>query len=160
VTRLVLASAAALVLSGAFFPGWAATCDLGVPACCAADLDCDDGEVCNGAETCDLGTGTCLAGTPALDDTGCDDGDACTTFDTCQGGTCVGVFPVVCDDGDPCTDDVCDPASGDCLSPPGPDGVGCEDFDACTQTDQCVGGVCVGSDPVLCNDADPCTADA
>jgi hypothetical protein len=160
VTRLVLASAAALLLSGGVSPGWAATCDLGVPACCTADGDCDDTDVCSGTETCDLGTGTCLAGTPAADDDPCDDADACTTLDTCQGGACVGVFPVVCDDGDPCTDDVCDPATGFCLSPPGPDGAGCEDFDACTQTDTCQGGQCVGADPVVCDDADPCTADA
>jgi hypothetical protein len=159
VIRLVLASAAALILCGTFAPGWAATCDLGVPACCTGDVDCDDTDVCTGSETCDLGTGTCLAGSPAADDTPCDDADACTTLDTCQGGACVGVFPVVCDDGDPCTDDVCDPATGNCLSPPGPDGFGCEDFDGCTQTDQCLGGVCVGSDPVVCDDADPCTAD-
>ena len=159
-TRLVLASAAALLLSGGLSQGWAAICELDVPDCCAAEADCADEDVCNGTEICELATGTCLAGLPAADDTPCDDADACTTLDTCQGGACVGVFPVVCDDGDPCTDDVCDPATGDCLSPPGPDGTPCEDFDACTQTDQCVSGVCAGTDPVVCNDGDPCTADA
>jgi len=46
---------------------------------CTGDAECDDGDVCNGAETCNMGTGTCEAGTP-LD---CDDGDLCTV-DSCD----------------------------------------------------------------------------
>ena len=35
---------------------------------------------------------------------------------------------------------------------PNIDGIGCDDLDACTQTDTCFGGVCVGSDPIICDD--------
>lgn len=106
-------------------------CDVGVPGCCAVNADCADADLCNGVETCQTGSGTCLAGAA-----------------------------VVCDDLDPCTADACEPATGRCLTPPAADGTPCNDLDACTQTDACAGGTCVGTDPVVCDDGDPCTADA
>lgn len=36
------------------------------------------------------------------------------------------------------------------------DGMKCDDHDACTQTDTCQAGVCVGSSPVVCTALDPC----
>jgi len=36
-----------------------------IARCCSADTDCDDGDVCNGAETCDTATGNCQPGTAA-----------------------------------------------------------------------------------------------
>ena len=159
VTRL-LALAVALTLGVGVPHGWAATCDIGVPACCGGDVDCDDLELCSGTETCEIATGTCQAGTAAGDGTGCNDSDLCTTSDTCQGGVCVGAFPVVCDDGNPCTDDVCDPGTGNCTSPSGTDGIPCEDMNACTQDDRCMNGACLGFDPVVCDDANDCTTDS
>jgi hypothetical protein len=80
-----------------------------------------------------------------LSNTACDDGKACTLGDLCVDGTCVGT-PVTCDDGKPCTVDVCDPANGKCSSQPFPDAanVPCNDGNACTSDDVCVGGACKG----------------
>ena len=66
-------------------------------------------------------------------------------------------MPVSCDDGKFCTDDACDRILGcvhtNTTTP-------CDDFNACTLTDVCGGGACAGSIPIVCNDADACTADA
>jgi hypothetical protein len=37
-----------------------------------------------------------------------------------------------------------------------PDGTSCDDKNACTQTDSCAGGVCVGTNPVICPAQRPC----
>ena len=37
-----------------------------------------------------------------------------------------------------------------------PNGTVCNDGNACTQTDTCQGGVCTGSNPVVCTASDPC----
>src|SRR5947207_7758096 len=50
----------------------------------------------------------------------------------------------------------CDPATGTCSNPARPDGSGCDDGDACTQTDTCVAGACVGTNPVVCPASDQC----
>ncbi len=54
-------------------------CDVDCTFSCTEDLDCADGDVCNGDETCDTTAHACTTGTP-LD---CDDSDACTT-DECD----------------------------------------------------------------------------
>jgi cysteine-rich repeat protein len=46
-------------------------------------------------------------------------------------------------------------ATGACSTPAAPEGTACDDGNACTQTDTCSGGVCVGSNPVVCSAA-PC----
>src|SRR5689334_12060879 len=38
------------------------------------------------------------------------------------------------------------------------DGAGCDDGNACTQTDVCQNGVCVGTNPVICTAQDQCHA--
>ncbi len=43
-----------------------------------------------------------------------------------------------------CTRDVCDGA-GSCVHPPEPDGLACDDTDACTAPDQCAAGSCSGA---------------
>ncbi|MFQ5414057.1 MAG: hypothetical protein ACE5E6_06320 [Phycisphaerae bacterium] len=48
---------------------WHAAPALGQGAC-NSDAECDDADVCNGAETCDLTTNTCLPGTPIFCDPG------------------------------------------------------------------------------------------
>lgn len=101
------------------------------PQLCTSDAECDDGDVCNGAETCDLQSGACLAGASL----NCDDGDACTS-DSCDPSAGCANQTVSCNDGDACTVDVCDSVDG-CDSTPvacdnGADGCcspGCEAVD-------------------------------
>ncbi len=57
-----------------------------------------------------------------------------------------------CDDGNPCTDDIC--INNICTFTNNT--VFCDDNDACTVTDVCIGGLCIGGDPPPCLGAD-CT---
>ena len=50
----------------------------------------------------------------------------------------------------------CDPSTGACSNPVKADGVACDDGNACTQTDSCQAGACVGANPVVCMAADDC----
>ena len=138
---------------------------------------CDDGNLCTTGDHCQAGacmpTGgvdcydsnpcTADACVPAmgcvynnLEGIACNDFDVCTQGDKCQGGECVSGETIVCDDGNGCTGDSCDPVFGcqyqDLITP-------CDDGDPCTTTDQCQGGLCIGSDPMDCDDGDPCTLD-
>jgi hypothetical protein len=163
----------------------AGACDPGTGACTNPLLEngtaCDDGDACTQADVCaegvcvgadpvtctaldqchvagacDPATGACT-NPAAPDGTGCDDGDACTQADGCAAGLCVGESPVICAALDQChAAGTCDPATGDCSQPERPDGFGCDDGDACTQTDACQSGVCVGADAVVCDAADAC----
>jgi hypothetical protein len=54
-------------------------CDGDCTFSCLEDIDCSDGDVCNGSETCDLATNACVAGTPE----DCADTSACT-MDGCD----------------------------------------------------------------------------
>src|SRR4051812_25897855 len=91
------------------------------------------------------------------DGTPCDDGDACTQTDTCQSDVCTGANPVVCTAIDAChVSGNCDPGNGICSNPEKPNGSACNDADACTQTDTCQGGTCVGGNPVICAAGDDC----
>lgn len=54
-------------------------CDADCTFSCNEDIDCSDGDVCNGSEVCDMASHACSAGTPE----DCSDGDACT-MDTCD----------------------------------------------------------------------------
>src|SRR5437899_1719737 len=138
-------------------PALAATCAVVAPGCCSADPDGDDGDPCNGAEICEVVTGTCLPGLP-VDGIACNDGDACTVADTCQGGVCVGTA-VVCTPSDQChAAGTCNPATGTCSDPAQLDGTPCDDGSACTQTDACEAGICVGANPVTCTASDQCHA--
>jgi concanavalin A-like lectin/glucanase superfamily protein/beta-propeller repeat-containing protein/slime mold repeat-containing protein len=101
---------------------------------------CDDLNACT-IDTCDPATGACLHAA-----VNCDDGDACT-IDTCNPSSGCQHGPVNCNDGNPCTNDSCSSASG-CghvfnTAP-------CNDGDGCTQTDNCLNGACVGTNPVIC----------
>ncbi len=129
------------------------TCDDGECVGVVA-VDCDDGNTCT-ANSCNPATG-CV--TTPLSGGECNDGNACTSGDVCAAGVCGGQI-VTCNDSNPCTQDLCAPASG-CLHPPiqGP-GV-CSDNNPCTQTDKCQQGVCVGSNPLLCDDDNICTNDS
>ncbi len=98
------------------------------------------------------GANACSPGTPL----GCDDANACTT-DSCDAVAGCRHQPAVCNDGNPCTDDSCDPLAGCVFAN---NALPCDDHDACTQTDVCTGGVCTGTNPLVCADADVCTINA
>jgi RHS repeat-associated protein len=120
-------------------------------AACSDD-PCTVGKVCH--------AGSCTGGRSAPDGTACDDKNVCTVGDSCQSGVCQSGFffecsrrPVgICQ----VATDACDPVSG-CMPPtPLPDGSGCDDGNACTLTDTCIAGACVGQNPVTCPGADEC----
>ena len=124
-------------------------CTGGSPVICTAV------DQCHTAGTCDPTNGLC-SDPPAADGTTCDDGNACTTRDSCTGGICGGTL-VTCTAMDQChAVGACDPANGLCSNPPAPDGTTCTDGSACTQTDTCQGGTCVGANVVVCAASDPC----
>jgi cysteine-rich repeat protein len=116
-----------------------------------AGEQCDDGNVVDG----DCCSSTCQFEAPASP---CTDGDACTQSDACDGaGVCVGSNPVICAALDQChVAGVCNPGTGVCSNPNQPDGTTCNDGSACTPTDACSAGVCVGSNPVVCTALDQC----
>jgi hypothetical protein len=63
-----------------------------------------------------------------------------------------------CSDGNPCTIDRCDHASRTCSHVPATNGTTCNDSNACTRTDTCQAGVCVGANPKTCVASDQCHA--
>jgi len=122
-------------------------------AVCINDGECDDSNDC----TTDICSGGACENNPVGDGTGCDDGNACTQTDECQGGTCTGLNPVVCTAMDQCHNvGVCNTTTGNCSNPQKPDDSPCDDSDACTQTDTCQSGSCIGADPVICTALDQC----
>ncbi len=121
-----------------------------IPACVAIDD-------CHLAGVCDSNAQACT-NPVAPAGTGCDDGNACTQTDVCDGqGACVGLDPVVCTVIDQChLAGICDPGTGACSNPNAPDGTSCNDDNACTVGDVCVGGTCVEGTPVDCSTDNPC----
>jgi len=153
------------------------TCNMGVPVHtptaiqtpCGAGLKCDGAGQCVGCisagdcpnpgneclvATCDAG----MCGTAnKANGTTCSDGNACTQSDTCQAGACVGANPVTCTAQDQCHDaGTCDVLTGVCSNPNKAAGTACNDGDACTQSDTCQAGACVGANPVTCTAVDQC----
>jgi hypothetical protein len=91
------------------------------------------------------------------DGTACNDGNACTRSDACRAGVCTGADPVTCGGGDSCREATCNPSTGACTGGRVKrDGAACDDGNACTQTDVCRQGRCVGRDPLLCSPPDRC----
>jgi hypothetical protein len=143
---------------------------------------CDDGDACTQTDTCQYGEcagfnpvkcpepaaqcqvgGTCdpytgqCSSIVLLSDIPCDDGDACTQTDTCENGQCVGSNPVTCPPGNQCQRaGTCDPYTGDCSSGDFLDNIPCDDGNACTQTDTCQYGECVGEDNKCCRTKATC----
>ena len=128
----------------------AGTCTGSNPVTCAAS------DACHVAGACSPSTGKC-SNPAAPNGTTCNDGNACTQSDACQAGTCLGSNPVTCTASDAChVVGVCDATTGTCSNPAAPDGTTCNDGKACTQTDACRSGMCVGSSPVTCTASDAC----
>src|ERR1019366_6104076 len=122
----------------------------------ASSVTCTASDSCHTAGACNPVSGA-WSNPTAANGTICNDGNACTQADACATGVCVGSNPVTCAAGDQChAAGTCDPASGTCSNPAAPNGTGCNDGNACTQTDSCQSGACVGSNSVACPVADAC----
>ena len=145
---------------------------------CGLDVDCDDGNPCNGTETCQAQV--CQAGLPPDCDDGnpctadscdpaapggcvyadavaaCDDDLFCTVNDTCAGGTCQGQAMNCAAVADDCNAGVCDEGLDTCVPDPLPDASACDDGLFCTDGDACVAGVCLGGPNDCSGVADQC----
>jgi len=156
---------------------------------CKVDKDCeplDDDDVCNGVLACKIEEGNafglcvipaeslpvCDDDNPCTDDgcdkklgcvhpdddtNDCDDGDPCNGANACEAGVCVAKPAPDCDDSNPCTDDVCTPNVG-CEHTPN-DANSCGDDDPCNGTESCQSGTCFATQPLDCDDSNPCTDD-
>ena len=132
-------------------------CDAGL--CLPGALTvCDDKNVCT-TDSCDTATGKCRS-VPGKSGSTCDDGNACTDKDTCSLGACLPGALTICDDNDPCTADACDTKTGKCTTPAAADGSVCDDGQKCTLNDACYAGKCASGQALVCQDDNPCTADA
>jgi hypothetical protein len=126
-------------------------------ACMGANpVACTALDQCHDAGTCEPATGFC-SNPNKPENTACNDGSACTQVDVCRAGLCMGTNPITCTALDQCHDaGACDPSTGQCSQPAKPDGFTCSDGNACSQTDTCVAGACVGANPVTCTALDQC----
>ena len=116
----------------------------GKSACRPAGHPCEGNQEC-----CNPGNTICVPSGPGAANrcTRCPDGEI----------ACANICIPACTALDQCHDPgVCDPATGQCTNPPRKNGTSCNDHDACTQTDTCQNGVCVGGDPVVCQAKDQC----
>ncbi len=125
--------------------------------------DCDDGDPCTTDDVC-------IDGDCAGEQLPCDDGIACT-LDVCVDGACEStvapgnclidggcVFDGTANPNNPCEGCRADVETGAWTSLP--PGAPCDDGDACTASELCQGGACVGGTPVSCDDFEECTADS
>jgi hypothetical protein len=152
--------------------------------------ECDDGNPCTINDTCISGVcqgtpamgGTCgMAGCegtcgpngiclpdPEKQGQPCTDGlGECTTNDVCLGTFCFGELKECPDaDGNKCTLDVCNIATGECMTlgvppcgecetcneqgqcVPANDGAACDDFNTCTGSGTCQEGICQAGAPI------------
>ncbi|MFT7622601.1 MAG: hypothetical protein ACI9WU_001774 [Myxococcota bacterium] len=130
---------------------------------------CDDGNECTESDICDAGScgGTPVVGCGCDTDADCgefEDDDPCNGTLVCAANKCV-VNPetvVVCPPSDEsgCTANVCNPTTGSCEENEAPDGKECNDDNACTVGDLCLGGTCTSDALIPCDDENPCTDDA
>jgi len=151
-------------VTGKCVPGTALRCDDGNP--CTDDLcdrvtgcynpnnsaPCEDGRLCTTGDRC-VG-GECVSGGPK----DCNDGIPCTEDSCVEGVGCVHVArDSACEDGNDCTDNFCDISAGGCRQVVR-NGQPCDDHNACTVNDICLGTACLGVG-LNCNDGIPCTDD-
>jgi len=122
-------------------------------------VGCDDLNGCTGPDVC--AKGVCVS-QPVANGTGCDDGQVCT-IDVCVDGKCTSKDAdngTDCAPGKPCHVGLC--VSAKCVAQMMPNGTDCDDDETCTNSSQCVDGVCEGTpDPdkidKLCDDGNKCT---
>ena len=107
-------------------------------------VQCPPSNSCQLQGSCNPTSGTCSFPTVA-DGTSCNDGDLCDIA-FCQSGACVANEVVSCPTSNPCLVSSCDSATGQCGAPTAyPDGTTCNDGNACTLSDTCQAGSCVGA---------------
>jgi hypothetical protein len=127
--------------------------------CVSQPVLCDDEDACTNDH--------CLDGICSHNQVNCDDGAVCNE-DSCNEVTgCVHSYlEGFCFDDNECTADLC---SGDAVVSENGDGSSgcywedldsvCDDGNACTDTDTCIGGSCVGESS-SCDDGSACTIDS
>ncbi|MFH1529807.1 MAG: NosD domain-containing protein [Pseudomonadota bacterium] len=133
-------------------------------------LLCEDGNPCTVSDHCQ--DGTCASGPSVCQ---CETDDDCGDFeddDLCNGTLFCDedVYPhvckvtpdtvVLCDDGGDtvCSENLCDPATGECQLQALQDGTACEDGHACTVNDACQDGACAsGTSVCQCESDGDCT---
>src|SRR5947207_331485 len=130
-----------------------------------ANVNCDDGQFCNGVETCDPLNGTCSGVPPTCDDSVVCTADSCDPTANNNTGGCVNA-PIAgccttdadCDDNDVCTGtETCDVATAMCH--PGTAMV-CDDGDPCNGVETCDPAAgCQNGTRLDCNDNLVCTND-
>src|SRR5262249_5746908 len=131
------------------------TCDQDGSCMGAFLVTCSPLDQCHNAGTCNPLNGACSNPTKP-NGSACDDANSCTT-DACQNGSCHRTNAVTCGAPDQCHGvGTCDPDTGACSNPTKDNGTPCSDGDACTQTDACVSGICIGDDRVVCHALDQC----
>ncbi|MFI5298260.1 MAG: hypothetical protein ACHREM_09200 [Polyangiales bacterium] len=133
----------------------AGSCTSSNPVICTAE------DQCHAAGVCSASTGTCSQ--PALaNGTSCNDANPNTVNDVCTDGVCAGTdfcIGVTCSASDQChVAGSCNHATGVCSIPITTNGTACDDGNACTQTDSCQAGTCVGGNPIRCTASDQCHA--
>ena len=130
---------------------------------CQSNADCGDNNPCTD-DTCE-NPGTPTATCVHVNNTApCNDGNSCTGADACSAGECVGGPNVCacqsnadCGDNNPCTDDTCEnPGTPTATCVHVNNTAPCNDGNSCTRNDACQGGVCTGSNPVVCTPSDQC----
>jgi hypothetical protein len=152
-------------------------CHQDIGQCVVGPTVCNDYNTCTD-DSCSQAMGGCQF-TPRPNGSACDDFSPCTSGDMCQSGSCIGQplncddgnpcttdscgegcvhQPINCSDGLPCTADSCDPATGQCVFTPYPNGTQCADSNPCTVNESCQGGSCQGQ-PATCDDGNSCTTD-
>jgi len=135
---------------------------------------CDDGDNCTSEDACKQGSCT---GTPIIcsepPDNECLDAQTMRSYSVngvCENGACTytheditcsqGCQDAICS-GNPCEHVVCDAPPGPCYAQSGScsggvcnypylNGKACDDGNACTGTDMCVSGICIGT-PLICD---------
>lgn len=134
-----------------------ATCTAG--SCVTTPTVCDDHNPCT-SDTCHPVSGCQFTAQP--NGLSCSDGNVCSGEEVCQGGNCTNPPDLDCNDGNACTSDTCGPPNG-CRNAPiagcCTTDADCADASACTVAERCDGGLCI-SDPVDCDDGNPCTSDS
>src|SRR5207249_3096767 len=103
------------------------------PALCVDGNPCT-ADLCHPTTGCTHALADCDDENPCTDDA-CDAAIGCTHTPAPAGTSCGGASDMVCDNPDTCDE------SGACLPNHEPDGTPCEDGDACTTADTCMGGV-------------------
>lgn len=131
------------------------------------DAPCGDGNPCTTDDHCEDGVcvGTldpsCQCTTKA-DCAPFEDGDLCNGTLICVNNQCVVDESTVknCTQGllNPCVTAVCEALTGACIEQDLSDGSSCNDHNACTENDKCLGLQCSGSS-VQCDDGNLCTSE-